>query len=427
MDKRYYEGVNETVYHEITKNGLNVYIIKKEGFTSKSAYFATRFGSFNTGDTLLKDNKEVNVIGGLAHFLEHRVFDYKDGNIIDLFYKLGADVNAYTSYDRTVYYFNTTQNFNECLTLLLDFPTSFTMTSEKVENEKDIIVNELLMYKDDPNDKLFKGLMNAMYKEHPIRFDVGGEVEEVRATTRELLYDVHTTFYNPKNMILVIVGDIDIEQTINLINDKTFNESKCSYKKKVINEDVNVVEEKSIVYGEVINEKIMIGYKLLPMDTLSKSLQTRTFLSLDLLTSILYAPSSDFYKEMIENKYVSSLFLDMLQYNDMFCLILEGDLLKNEDEVFEKINTRLKDALNVIDEEKLNSIKRKEIANVIKGSDSCGVLAKQYMTFLLDDMDYFEIIDLIKSIDINDLKDAYNSFYKDAKHSYCVLRGKNDD
>ena len=275
---------------------------------------------------LLKDNKEVRIIGGLAHFLEHRVFDYKEGNVIDLFYKLGADVNAYTSYDRTVYYFNTTQNFNECLNLLLDFPTSFTMSEEKVENEKDIIVSELLMYKDDPNDKLFKGLMTAMYKEHPIRFDVGGEVEEVRATTRDLLYDVHSTFYNPKNMFLVIVGDVDVEETMKIVEDKQFNENKCSYKKNNIDEDVNVNEEKSIVYGEVNNEKIMIGYKLLPMDTLSKSNQTRTFLSLDLLTSILYAPSSEFYKEMIDNQYVSSLFLDMLQYDNMFCLLLEADL-----------------------------------------------------------------------------------------------------
>ncbi len=426
MDKRYYEGVNETVYHSISNSGLNVYIIKKEGFASKSAYFATRFGSFNTGDIVLNNDKEVKVIGGLAHFLEHRVFDYKLGNVIDLYYKLGADVNAYTSYDRTVYYFNTIDNFNECLELLLDFPISFTMSEEKVENEKDIIVSELLMYQDDPNEKLFRGLMNAMYKEHPIRFDVGGEVEEVRATTRDLLESVHSTFYNPKNMVLVIVGDIDVEETINIINNKEFNNNNFNYKKNEINEDENVIEEKKVVFCEVNNEKMMIGYKLLPMDTLPKSSQTRVFLALDLLTSILFAPSSDFYKEMIDEQYVSSLFLDMLQYDNMFALLLEVDLLKNEEEVFEKINLRLKNAKDVITQDKLDSIKKKEISTIIKGSDSCSTLAKQYMTFLLDDMDYFEIIDLIKSIDINDLKDAYDAFYKNAKHSYCVLRSNND-
>ena len=196
MNKTYFSSIDETVYHTILENGLNVYIIKKEGFITKTAYFATRFGSFNTGDRVIYNDKEMTLLGGLAHFLEHRVFDYKDGNVMDLYYKLGADVNAYTSYDRTVYYFSTIDNYQECLRLLLDFPTSFTMSEEAVENEKDIIVSELLMYKDDPNDKHYKSLMNALYKEHPLKFDVGGEPREVKETTRELLEAVHNVFYN---------------------------------------------------------------------------------------------------------------------------------------------------------------------------------------------------------------------------------------
>ena len=204
MNKRYYENVDETLYHETLDNGLNVYIIKKEGFSNKCAYFATKFGSFNTGDILIEDGKEIKLIGGLAHFLEHRVFDYKKGNVVDIFYKLGADVNAFTSFDRTAYYFSCTDHFNECLELLLDFPTSFTMSKEAVENEKDIIVSELLMYKDDPDEKLFKGLLSCLYKDHPIIQDVGGEVEEVRATTYDLLKLVHNSFYSSNNMVLVI-------------------------------------------------------------------------------------------------------------------------------------------------------------------------------------------------------------------------------
>ena len=105
MNKKYYESIDETLYQETLDNGLSVYIIKKEGFSNKCAYFATKFGSFNTGDILIDNGNEIPVIGGVAHFLEHRVFDYKKGNVIDLYYKLGADCNAFTSYDRTVYYF----------------------------------------------------------------------------------------------------------------------------------------------------------------------------------------------------------------------------------------------------------------------------------------------------------------------------------
>jgi len=426
MDKIYYKSINEIVYHGVTRSGLDVHIIKKEGFNNKCAYFATKFGSFNTGDILLKDNNETKIIGGLAHFLEHRVFDYKKGNVIDLYYKLGADVNAYTSYDRTVYYFSTINNFKECLELLLDFPTSFTMTKEAVENEKDIIVSELLMYKDDPNDKLYRALMNSLYKEHPVRFDVGGEPNEVRETTIELLSQVHSTFYNPKNMHLVIVGDVDVEDTFNLIDSKEFNENRSLYTKNKLNEDLDVVSENVVVKADVNNKRLLIGYKLAPIDKLKELEKTRLFLSFDLLVSILFSSSSDFYKMMIDEKYVTSLAIDIMQYDDLFCLLIEADILVDEKIVFEKIDERLKSANKVINEEKLSSIKKKEIASIIKGSDSCNALAKNYLTYILDNMNYCEMIDMIKSVNVADLKNVIK-YYKNAKHSYALLTGEKND
>ena len=427
MDKTYYKSINETVHHTILENGLNVYIIKKEGYASKAAYFATKFGSFNTGDTVCLNDKEYKLIGGLAHFLEHRVFDYKDGNIIDLYYKLGADVNAYTSYDRTVYYFSTTNNFDECLKLLLDFPTSFTMSEEAVENEKDIIVNELLMYKDDPNDKLFKGLMANIYKNHPIRYDVGGEPSEVRETTRELLEIVHSTFYNPKNMYLVIVGDVDIEQIMKIIKQKEFKTSASHRIKNVMNEDLNVNRKYSEVYGDVNNEKLILGFKFKPLDCLNEQEKSKIFLSFDLLTSILFYPSSEFYKKMIEEKYVSFISVDVMEYEGMFMMLIETDILKSQQEIIDKIKEQLDNALNILTEEKLNNIKKKEIASVIKGSDSCMRLAKNFMTFVLDDMNYCTLIDLVKSMDIKDIEKAYKEYYLGSEYSCCVLRGKKDD
>ena len=426
MNKMYYESINETVYHKICDNGLNVYIIKKEGFTTKSAYFATKFGSFNTGDTIKVNGDTSQLIGGLAHFLEHRVFDYKDGNIIDLYYKLGADVNAYTSYDRTVYYFSTTENFDKCLELLLDFPTSFTMTEQAVENEKDIIVNELLMYKDDPNDKLFKKLMDSMYKSHPIKYDVGGEPEEVRATTYNLLKAVHSTFYNPKNMYLVIVGDVDIDSTMKIVNDKKFAENYYRFSKKTLNEDLSVNEVSSCVEADVNNQKLLIGYKFKPIDNLSEQEKSRIFFSFDLLTSMLFSSSSEFYKKMIEEKYISFLSVDVLEYEGVFTLLVETDLLQDSESVFEQINNQLKQALDLLTQEKLNNIKKKEVASVIKGSDSCAGLAKNFMTYILDDMNYCTLIDIIKSISLSDIEKVYNEYFVGSKYSYCLLKGQSN-
>lgn len=427
MNKTYYSSIDETVYHTILENGLNVYIIKKEGFITKTAYFATRFGSFNTGDKVVYNDKEMTLLGGLAHFLEHRVFDYKDGNVMDLYYKLGADVNAYTSYDRTVYYFSTLDNYQECLELLLDFPTSFTMSEESVENEKDIIVSELLMYKDDPNDKHYRSLMNALYKEHPIKFDVGGEPSEVKKTTRELLEAVHNVFYNPKNMVLVVVGDVDVEETLEIVKSHNFKENKYEYKKLELNEPLDVVSESVVVEGDVNSEKLLIGYKLKPIDDLEILEQNRIFLSFDLLTSMLFSSSSEFYKKMIEEKYVSSMGCDLHQYDGSFTLIVGADLLKSDREVIDKIQEQFDNAMSVINEEKLENIKKKEIANIIKGSDSCNKLARNYITYVLDNMEYGTLIELVKSINLKDIERAYNTYYKNSKRACSLLRGKNND
>lgn len=427
MDKTYYKSINENVYHTITSKGLNVYIIKKEGFNTKSAYFATRFGSFNTGDKIIHNGEEITLIGGLAHFLEHRVFDYYNQNVTDLYYKLGADCNAYTSYDKTVYYFSTINNYEECLSLLLDYPTSFTMTEEAVENEKDIIVSELLMYKDDPNDQLYRALMSSIYKEHPIRYDVGGEPEEVRSTTIDLLRMVHSTFYNPKNMVLVIAGDVDIEKTMEIIESKDFKENNMHYMKKNLNEDLSVVNESVVVEADVNNKKMLIGYKLPVLDNLKEPSKCRTFISLDLLSSLLFSSSSDFFKTMIEEKYVSSLSVDILEFDGLFTFLIEADILKDEELILDKINERISMVSEVINQEKLNSIKKKEIAAIIKGSDSIDTLARMFTSYILEDMNYCEMIDIIKSIDVQDLGQVYLQYLKDAKYSYAILKEKKHD
>ena len=156
MDKWVYSSIDEEVYHKTLSNGLNVYIIKKGGYEEKCAFFGTKFGSFQTGDYLVdSEGKKHLVLGGIAHFLEHRLFDYYKGNVMDLYDELGAYTNAFTSYNKTVYYFSTLDNFDECLNLLLDFPGVFEMSEEAVNKEKDIIVQELLMYKDMADQKLF--------------------------------------------------------------------------------------------------------------------------------------------------------------------------------------------------------------------------------------------------------------------------------
>lgn len=426
MDKLVYKGIDETVYHKTLFNGLNVYLIKKEGFKDKCAFYGTKFGSFQTGDYLIdsEGNKHL-VVGGIAHFLEHRLFDYYKGNVMDLYDELGAYTNAFTSYNKTVYYFSTTNNFEKCLNLLLDFPATFEMSEEAVNKEKDIIVQELLMYKDMPDQKIFDKTINNLYFEHPIRFDVGGEVEEVRGTTRDLLKLCQQTFYSPSNMYLTVVGDIDIDETIELIEknqkDKSFRVSKWEEKK--VNENYNkVIKDYEEVKENINNDKLMIAYKLKPFekDFVKKQL------SMEFISSLLFGNNTDFYEYLINNELASNIEGGYLGYSDLSLLAFNADIA-DSDKVIRLVKNRVSNALNLINEKDLDNLKKSELSFIIRTCNSCSDLAKFFAMYLFEGVNYFNLVDVIKSITVDDLISVYNEYLKDAVSSVCVLRGDNND
>ena len=211
MKMTYYPRLDETVYRETLANGLTVSVIKKPGFTRKCAYFVTDFGSIHRSFTL--DGKTVETPAGVAHYLEHKMFDMPGGrDINEEFAALGANVNAFTSYDMTAYYFSCTDHFDESLRLLLEFVSTPYFTEESVEKERGIIAQEILMYDDSPDSRVFEEMARNLYAHHPLRVPIAGSVESIQDITPEILYDCHRAFYHPGNMMLCVAGDVDEEQ-----------------------------------------------------------------------------------------------------------------------------------------------------------------------------------------------------------------------
>lgn len=426
MDKWCYDGINEEVYHKVLSNGLDVYLIKKEGYQERCAFFGAKFGSFQTGDYLVDSNGEKHlVVGGIAHFLEHRLFDYYKGNVMDLYDELGAYTNAFTSYNKTVYYFSTLDNFEDCLNLLLDFPGVFQMSEEAVNKEKDIIVQELMMYKDMAEEKIFSKTMNNLYFEHPIRFDVGGECEEVRSTTRDLLKLCHQTFYSPSNMKLVVVGDFDVNEVLSLIEKnqegKIFNTSKHS--PKTINEDYTKVrKEEEIIKENINNEKVMIAYKVKPFS----ENRIKDQLCMEFISSFLFSSSTSFYENLIKNELASNISCEFVSYEDVSTLLFScdtSDYVKVKDLVLERINK----ACEYFNEEELENIKKSEISFIIRSCNSCTNLAKYFALYLFEGANYFDLVEIIKSITLDDIVRVYNEYLKNALHTVTVLKGENND
>ena len=216
MEKKLYERIGEEVFHATLPNGLPVYIVPKKGFLRKYALFATRYGGMDM--RFEKDGQWLDTPAGIAHYLEHKMFDTEDGNALQELAKNGAEPNAFTSNAITCYYFDATEKFYESLEILLSFVSIPYFTDESVQKEQGIIGQEIGMIEDNPEWQVYKQLMQALYHTSPARAPVAGSVESISHITAQTLYDCHKAFYTPANMCLVVVGDVKPERIIAAAN-----------------------------------------------------------------------------------------------------------------------------------------------------------------------------------------------------------------
>ena len=216
MEKKLYERIGEEVFRTTLPNGLPVYIVPKKDFLRKYALFATRYGGMDM--RFEKDGQWLDTPAGIAHYLEHKMFDTEDGNALQELAKNGAEPNAFTSNAITCYYFDATDKFYESLEILLSFVSIPYFTDESVQKEQGIIGQEIGMIEDNPEWQVYKQLMQALYHTSPARTPVAGSVESISHITAQTLYDCHKAFYTPANMCLVVVGDVKPERIIAAAN-----------------------------------------------------------------------------------------------------------------------------------------------------------------------------------------------------------------
>ncbi|MDY5334224.1 MAG: pitrilysin family protein [Vescimonas sp.] len=214
MDKKLYPRIGEEVIWVTLDNGLPVCIVPKKGFSRKYALFATRYGGMDMRFRL--NGQWLDTPAGIAHYLEHKMFDTEDGNALQELAMNGAEPNAFTSNAITCYYFDSTEKFYENLEILLSFVSVPYFTDESVEKEQGIIGQEIGMIEDNPEWQVYKQLMQSLYHTSPARTPVAGSVESIRKITAQTLYDCHRAFYTPANMCLVVVGDVEPQQVLDI-------------------------------------------------------------------------------------------------------------------------------------------------------------------------------------------------------------------
>ena len=355
MDKIKIKKVDEEIYHETLDNGLNVYIYKKQGFSKKGAFFATNYGSAINDFKPIDEDEIRSFPHGIAHFLEHKLFESNDNEkTFEKFSKYGADVNAYTNHNITNYYFSTIDNFEECLNELLDFVQKPHFTDENVEKEKGIINQEINMTSDNIDRLIFEEAYDAALVNNPNKYKTIGEKESVNSITKEDLYKCYNTFYHPSNMILFIYGDIDINNTLNIViknqaSKKYVKEEKLEIKKYV--EDKKVSKEKVHFKRNINIPKVMLCYKI-KIPLLNGKEKYKKALFINMLLDVKFGGASSFEKDLLNKGiiedyigYTSSLFDDVIlifiesktKYKDKFIKLVDKKIKEEikDDKIFE--------------------------------------------------------------------------------------------
>lgn len=311
MNKIPLEKLDINVYHETLESGLDVFVVKKENSNNTKASLFTKYGAEIEEFIPRGENKMRKFPLGVAHFLEHQMFNMEDGSDpMELFSNNGASCNAYTNYTITNYYFSGVNNVLDNLEYLLKYVGSPYFTKESVQKEKGIIVEEAKMYDNDVYTKIYNKLNANTYKSSPRRFNVIGTVKDIKRTTDKDLTDCYNTFYHPSNMVLLVVGNVDEVEVINVakkskLNQDHKNDDKIKIKTKKIKEPKEVVKEKEIIKLDVEIPKVYISYKIY-IDNYSALEKEKTDRYITFIMGAKFGRTSLFAEKIKEDQIVKS-------------------------------------------------------------------------------------------------------------------------
>ena len=397
MKKHSLTKMDLTVYSEKMDNGLYVYVVPKENVNGFYVTLSTKYGS--TCDEFVpigtKEMKKFPM--GVAHFLEHKVFEQKDGIDPFTFYsERGCDANANTSNYKTTYLFSGTNFFCEGLNYLLDYVQEPYFTDENVEKEKGIIEQEINMYADNPYFKLYDGVIYNTFIKHPIKYSIAGTSESIKKITKDDLYTCYNTFYNPSNMFLTVTGNVDYKEVFNIVKD---NQNRKEFKKidkieiKTYDEPDGVALEEKKEFLDVEIPKVSIGYKISIKDIKMDINDFKTYLNI--FFNIKFGAVSEFNEDLKESN-LSTGDIDISLVNtDKHVLVILMIETNDIDKVIKKIDEELKDLS--INEDEFNRKKKIRKSSSIFKSDNIYAINNKIMSNIIN---YNEIIyDEYKKID----------------------------
>lgn len=413
MEKIRFEQLDETLYYEKLPNGLDVYILPKKGFSKTFVTFTTKYGSIDRSFVPIGETEPITVPDGIAHFLEHKMFEKEDGDVFQKFSEYGASANAFTSFTRTAYLFSATNEIEKNTETLLDFVQQPYFTEATVNKEKGIIGQEITMYDDQPDWRLYYGVIENMYHNHPVKIDIAGTIESIDEITADHLYTCYNTFYHPSNMLLFVVGGVDPVKMLELIKQ---NQSKKQFPeateiKRIFEEEpTDVAVKERTLTMDVNKPKVFVGLKA-KQTNLSGQQMLKHELSVQIALESLFGKASNFYTEVYEKGLIDETYAYDFSLEKGYGFALIGSDSTEPDELVQRIKDQLEKAQTgqLFTEQTIERVKRKRIGSFLRALNTIEFIANQFTRYNFNNMNLFDVVPTIEKITVEDVKEAFKT------------------
>ena len=367
MKQSFYERLGESVYRETLPNGLQIYVVPKPGYAKKYAFFATRYGGMDTRFCL--NGKWLDTPAGIAHYLEHKMFDTKEGNALQELAKNGAEPNAFTSNAITGYYFDSTTHFEENLEILLSFVSVPYFTEESVAKEQGIIGQEIRMIEDNPDWQIYTRMMKALYAASTARTSIAGTVESISHITAETLYNCHKAFYTPSNMVLTVVGNVDPVHVVDIARRILPREGGPAIPRDYGTEPAQVAEKETKLAMEVSCPQFLTGFKCTPAED-GEGYMRQSLIG-DMACDILLGDSSPLYLRLYDRGLINTSFGGAYEMMPGVAYLYAGGDSKDARAVTAEIQKEAKRLVEEgIDEDFYQRVRRASFGSNLRGLNS---------------------------------------------------------
>jgi predicted Zn-dependent peptidase len=421
-----YPHLDETLYMDQLSNGLKVYVLPKKGFQKTYATFSTKYGSIDN-HFQIGDGPKVKVPDGIAHFLEHKMFEEPTGDIFAQFASQGASANAFTSFDRTAYLFSATEQIQNNIETLLNFVQNPYFTEENVEKEKGIINQEINMYKDNADWRSYFGLIEALFQVHPVHIDIAGTNESIMEISKDLLYQCYRTFYHPSNMSFFVVGHVDPEETMLLIRD---NQAKKQFPpqdeiRRFFDEEPSQVRTREkVTILPVSLPKCLFGFKDPHTDLTGKALLAREC-QIKVLFDILFSSSSAIYQALYDENLISDTFGHEYNCNPGYGFSIIGGDTRDPHALIERIKQEVAKAQTKgLDPVSFERSRKKKMGGYLRLLNSPEAIANEFTKYNYKEMDLFDILSVYGDMTIEQVNAALQDHFNWDLCSVSIVRSE---